>query len=45
MPSTHRGPTPAVMVADWMHARLEGKPLTSEHWFVQSNGQILNNPL
>jgi dienelactone hydrolase len=43
VPSTNLGPTPAVMAADWMHARLAGKPFASERWFVQSNGQVVRN--
>ena len=38
--ATHLGPTPQVLAADWMAARLEGKPFESERWFVQSNGQV-----
>jgi len=43
VPSTNLGPTPAVMAADWMHARLAGKPFASERWFVQSSGQVVRN--
>jgi hypothetical protein len=34
-----------VLVADWLAARLAGKPLTSERWFVQATGQIAKTPL
>ena len=34
------GPFPSILVADWLADRLAGKPFTSEHWFVRSNGQI-----
>ena len=44
VPSTHLGPTPAVLVGDWMNARLADKPLASERWFVQSSGQIVKTP-
>jgi len=40
VPATHLGPTPALLVADWMSARLADKPFTSERWFVQSTGQV-----
>jgi len=45
VPSTNFGPTPAVMIADWMDARLAGKPMTSERWFVRSNGEIIRTRL
>jgi fermentation-respiration switch protein FrsA (DUF1100 family) len=44
VPSTHLGPTPQVLVADWMQARLEGKPFASERWFVQANGSVVKTP-
>jgi dienelactone hydrolase len=40
VPSANLGPFPPILVADWLTDRLAGKPLTSEHWFVRSNGQI-----
>jgi hypothetical protein len=43
VPSTNLGPTPQVLAADWMHARLGGKPFTSERWLVQSSGQVVKN--
>ncbi len=44
VPAAHLGPTPAVLVADWMHARLAGKPLTSERWYVESGGRVVVTP-
>lgn len=44
VPATNLGPTPQVLVADWMHARLSGKPLASERWFVESGGRVLKTP-
>ncbi len=44
VPSTQLGPTPAVVVADWMHARLAGKSLVSERWFVESSGRVVKTP-
>jgi dienelactone hydrolase len=38
--SANLGPAPAVLVADWMAARLSGKPLTSEKWFVDGTGRV-----
>jgi dienelactone hydrolase len=38
--SANLGPVPAVLVADWMAARLAGKPMTSEKWFVDGAGRV-----
>jgi dienelactone hydrolase len=43
VPSTNLGPTPQVLAADWMSARLEGKTLDSERWFVQASGQVVRS--
>jgi dienelactone hydrolase len=45
VPSTQLGPSPQVLVADWMSARLSDKPLTSERWFVQSNGLVVKTAI
>jgi dipeptidyl aminopeptidase/acylaminoacyl peptidase len=45
VPATHLGPTPQVLIADWMHARLMGKAFESERWFVQSSGSIVKTPI
>ena len=45
VPSTNLGPTPSVLVADWMAARLSGKPFASERWFVRSSGEVIMTPL
>jgi dienelactone hydrolase len=39
--ATNLGPTPAVLVADWMNARLAAKPFPSERWYVESNGRVV----
>jgi len=39
------GPFPPVLVADWLVARLNGKPLTSERWFVEPTGRIVKAAL
>lgn len=44
VPAANLGPTPQVLVADWMAARLAGRPLVNERWFVQANGQIVKTP-
>jgi dipeptidyl aminopeptidase/acylaminoacyl peptidase len=41
VPAASLGPTPAVMVADWMNARLAGKPFASERWFVEASGRVV----
>jgi dipeptidyl aminopeptidase/acylaminoacyl peptidase len=40
VPAANIGPTPAQLVADWMQARLAGKPFASERWFVEASGRI-----
>ena len=45
VPSTNLGPTPSVLVADWMAARLSGKPFASERWLVRSSGEVIRTPL
>lgn len=44
VPAASLGPTPAVLVADWMHARLAGKPFASERWFVEASGKVQATP-
>lgn len=44
VPAAQLGPTPAILVADWMHARLAGKPFGSERWFVEASGRIAKTP-
>jgi len=39
-PSANLGPTPSVLVADWMSARLSGKPFASERWLVEASGRV-----
>jgi len=40
VPSVTLGPHPASYVANWMAARLAGKPLTSERWYCDASGRI-----
>jgi dipeptidyl aminopeptidase/acylaminoacyl peptidase len=44
-PSTSLGPLPTVMTADWMAARLAGKPFANERWYVASNGVVTKTAL
>jgi dienelactone hydrolase len=44
VPSAQLGPHPQTLVADWMLARLSGKPLASERWFVESSGRVTKTP-
>ena len=43
-PAANLGPAPAVLVADWMQARLDGKPFASERWFVEASGRVVKTP-
>ena len=45
VPAANLGPFPPALVADWLVARLKGKPVTSERWFVQATGQVVKTPL
>jgi dienelactone hydrolase len=40
VPSANLGPFPPTLVADWLVARLSGKPFKSERWFVDQAGRI-----
>ncbi len=43
-PAANLGPAPAVLVADWMRARLDGQPFASERWFVEASGRVVKTP-
>jgi dienelactone hydrolase len=43
VPATNLGPTPQVLAADWMAARLAGEAFESEKWFVQANGNVVRS--
>lgn len=45
VPSTVLGPNPPSLVADWMHERLNGKPLASSRWFVEAGGKVVKTAL
>ncbi|HLI22537.1 MAG TPA: CocE/NonD family hydrolase [Stellaceae bacterium] len=40
VPSAALGPNPPTLIADWMMARLAGKPFPSERWYVTATGQV-----
>ena len=40
VPSASNGPDPRDYQAKWIQARLAGKPLSSEYWFVEPSGRI-----
>jgi dienelactone hydrolase len=44
-PSVNNGPHPPTLVADWMAARLDGKPMASERWYVDNSGGVTKTAL
>jgi dienelactone hydrolase len=45
VPAANLGPFPPTLVADWLVARLNGKPFNSERWFVEPTGRIVRAAL
>jgi dienelactone hydrolase len=45
VPSANLGPTPAILMADWLLARLSGKAFLSERWFVEASGRVVKTAL
>lgn len=45
VPSTYNGPDPRTYQAEWIMARLSGKPFASERWFVEPSGKVEKSPL
>ena len=45
VPAANLGPFPTTLVADWLVARLAGKPFTSERWFVEPTGRVAKTAL
>ena len=41
VPAANLGPLPLGLVADWLVARLNGKPFASERWFVEASGRVV----
>jgi dienelactone hydrolase len=40
VPAANLGPFPPILLADWLAARLAGKALVSERWYVTASGEI-----
>jgi dienelactone hydrolase len=40
VPSTNLGPFAPTLMADWLVARLSGKPFKNERWFVDQTGRV-----
>jgi dienelactone hydrolase len=45
VPAANLGPFPPTLVADWLVARLGGKPFKSERWFVEATGRVVRMAL
>jgi dienelactone hydrolase len=45
VPSSSNGPDARGYQAKWIKARLEGKPFTSEYWFIEASGRVDKTPL
>jgi dienelactone hydrolase len=45
VPAANLGPSPGVLAADWLVARLAGKPIDSERWYVDAGGRITKTAL
>jgi hypothetical protein len=39
--ATQNGPEPRQYQAEWIAARLEGKPFNSERWFIEAGGNVV----
>jgi dienelactone hydrolase len=45
VPSVANGPEPRTMMAEWLTARLNGRPFTSERWLVEPSGHVQKTPV
>jgi len=45
VPAANLGPFPPILAADWMAARLKGKPFKSERWYVDASGKVTKTPI
>jgi dienelactone hydrolase len=45
VPSANLGPFPPTLIADWLVARLNGKSMVSERWFVDATGRVNKTPI
>lgn len=43
VPAANLGPFAPAFGADWMLARLNGRPFTNERWFVEASGRIVKS--
>jgi dienelactone hydrolase len=43
--ATTNGPEPRIYQAEWMAARLEGKPFNNERWFIEASGNVIKEPI
>ena len=43
--ATKNGPEPRRYQAEWMAARLEGKPFSNERWFIESSGKVVKEAM
>lgn len=43
--ATANGPEPRSFQAEWMAARLDGKPFANERWFIEANGNTVKTAL
>jgi dienelactone hydrolase len=45
VPSANLGPFPPTLIADWLVARLNGKPMTNERWYIEPTGRVTKTPI
>jgi dipeptidyl aminopeptidase/acylaminoacyl peptidase len=45
VPAANLGPFPPTLIADWLNARLAGKPFANERWFVEASGRVVKTAL
>jgi dienelactone hydrolase len=45
VPAANLGPFPPTLIADWLVARLSGKPFNSDRWFVEATGRVVKTAL
>jgi dienelactone hydrolase len=45
VPAANLGPTPTILMADWMRSTLDGKPFPSEKWYVEASGRVVKTLL
>jgi dienelactone hydrolase len=45
VPAANLGPFPPTLIADWLLARLNGRPFSSERWLVEATGRVTKTPI